>query len=121
MPAAPRDRRPKTPGQILRGRFLDPRGMTQKEAAKRLMMSYPRLNEIVNGKRTVTMDTALRLARFTSTEPEYWLGLQQAVDLWDATHNIAILELDDIQPIVRPLDLGNWWPAETVPDRTEPR
>ena len=56
------------------------------------------MNEIVNGKRTVTPDTALRLARFTGTEPEFWLNLQQAVDLWDAIHSDQSLEVEDIQP-----------------------
>jgi addiction module HigA family antidote len=58
--------------------------MTQREAAERLRISYPRMNEIVNGKRSLTPETALRLGRFTDTEPELWLNLQQAVDLWDA-------------------------------------
>ena len=70
----------------------------QKEAAERLRVSYPRMNEIVNGKRTVTPDTALRLARFTDTEPEFWLNLQQAVDLWDAMHSDRSVELDEIKP-----------------------
>jgi addiction module HigA family antidote len=78
--------------------FLLPLGITQKEAAARLRISYPRMNEIVNGKRSVTPDTALRLARFTNTEPEFWLNLQQAVDLWDAIHSDQAAELEEIQP-----------------------
>jgi addiction module HigA family antidote len=73
-------------------------GITQKEAAKRLRISYPRMNEIVNGKRTVTPDTALRLGRFTDTEPEFWLNLQQAVDLWDTIHSETAAEVQQIQP-----------------------
>jgi len=56
------------------------------------------MNEIVNGKRAVTPDTALRLAKFTGTEPEFWLNLQQAVDLWDALHSEQARELKTIQP-----------------------
>ncbi len=56
------------------------------------------MNEIVNGKRAVTPDTALRLARFTGTEPDFWLNLQQAVDLWDALHSEQAQELDAIEP-----------------------
>lgn len=78
--------------------FLIPLEITQKHAAERLKISYPRMNEIINGKRTVTPDTALRLARFTETEAEFWLNLQQAVDLWDALHSANVAEIDEIQP-----------------------
>jgi antitoxin HigA-1 len=78
--------------------FLMPAGITQKEAAARLLISYPRMNEIVNGKRSVTPDTALRLGKFTNTEPEFWLDLQQAVDLWDAMHADEAAELKEIKP-----------------------
>ena len=57
------------------------------------------MNEIVNGKRAVTPDTALRLAKFTGTEPEFWLNLQQqAVDLWDALHSEEARDVDAIEP-----------------------
>ena len=56
------------------------------------------MNEIVNGRRSVTPDTALRLARFTDTEPEFWLNLQQAVDLWDAMHSDQAGEVEALQP-----------------------
>jgi antitoxin HigA-1 len=94
----PRNRRPTHPGEVFLEDFLIPLGITQKEAAERLRMSYPRMNEIVKGKRSVTPDTALRLARFTGTEPEFWLNLQQAIDLWNALHSDQASELDDIQP-----------------------
>ena len=94
----PRNRRPTHPGEIFLEEFLIPLGITQKEAAERLRVSYPRMNEIVKGKRSVTPDTALRLARFTGTEPEFWLNLQQAVDLWDALHSDQASELNDIKP-----------------------
>ncbi len=94
----PQNRRPTHPGEVFLEDFLIPLGITQKEAAERLRMSYPRMNEIVKGKRSVTPDTALRLARFTSTEPEFWLNLQQAVDLWNALHSDQASELDDIEP-----------------------
>jgi len=94
----PKNRRPTHPGQVFLEDFLNPLGITQKDAAERLRMSYPRMNEIVKGKRSVTPDTALRLARFTGTEPEFWLNLQQAVDLWNALHSDQASELDDIQP-----------------------
>ena len=94
----PKNRRPTHPGEVFLEDFLIPLGITQKDAAERLRISYPRMNEIVKGKRSVTPDTALRLARFTSTEPEFWLNLQQAVDLWNALHSDQASELNDIQP-----------------------
>lgn len=98
MRRLPRKRRPIHPGEVFLEDFLDPLGITQKEAAERLRISYPRMNEIVNGKRSVTPETALRLARFTDTEPEFWLNLQQAVDLWDAMHSEEAAELEEIEP-----------------------
>jgi addiction module HigA family antidote len=94
----PKNRRPTHPGEVFLEDFLIPLGITQKEAAERLRMSYPRMNEIVRGKRSVTPDTALRFARFTSTEPEFWLNLQQAVDLWSALHSDQATELEEIEP-----------------------
>ncbi len=62
--------------------FLKPVGMTQKELAGRARISYPRINELVHGKRGVTPDTALRLARLFGTTPDFWLSGQLAWDLW---------------------------------------
>lgn len=98
MRRLPKNRRPTHPGEVFLEDFLNPLGITQKEAAARLRIPYPRMNEIINGKRNVTPDTALRLARFTGTEPEFWLNLQQATDLWDAMHSDQAAELDKIRP-----------------------
>jgi antitoxin HigA-1 len=94
----PKNRRPKVPGAVFLEDYLIPLGITQREAAERLQISYPRMNEIVNGKRAVTPETSLRLARFTGTEPEYWLNLQQAVDLWDAMHSTEAAAIEQIRP-----------------------
>ena len=98
MRRLPKNRRPTPPGEVFLEDFLLPLGITQREAAVRLRISYPRMNEIVNGKRAVTPDTALRLAKFTNTEPEFWLNLQQAIDLWDALNSDRAAELEEIQP-----------------------
>jgi addiction module HigA family antidote len=95
----PKNRRPTTPGEVFLEEFLLPFGITQKDAAERLRISYPRMNEIVNGKRAVTPDTALRLAKFTGTTAGFWLNLQQAVDLWDALHSDEAEELESIEPV----------------------
>ena len=94
----PKNRRPTHPGEVFLEEFLIPLGITQKDAAERLRISYPRMNEIIKGKRAVTPDTALRLSRFSATEPEFWLNLQQAVDLWDALHSEQAADLDTIEP-----------------------
>lgn len=95
----PKNRRPTPPGEIFLEEFLIPLEITQRDASERLRISYPRMNEIVNGKRSVTPDTALRLAKFTGTEAAFWLNLQQAVDLWDALHSPQAQELDTIEPV----------------------
>jgi antitoxin HigA-1 len=64
--------------------FLRPLDMTQVELAKRIQVSYPRVNEIVRGKRGISPDTALRLAALFGTTPEFWLNGQRNWDLWHA-------------------------------------
>jgi len=95
------DHIPELPGQVFLRRFLEPNGITQKEAARRLGVSYPRMNEIVNGKRSVTPETALRLARFTNTRPEMWLNLQQAIDLWRARRAPGAAKILEVRPAMR--------------------
>lgn len=77
-------RPPTHPGEMLLEEFLKPMGLTQVDAAHRMDMPLNRLNEIVRGKRGVTADTALRLARLLGTSAELWLGLQNDCDLWHA-------------------------------------
>jgi antitoxin HigA-1 len=79
-PAAP-GRRPLHPGQFLDSRFLKPLGLSQEALARELGISRRRINELVNGRRGLTADTALRLAQYFKTGPELWLHLQAAWDL----------------------------------------
>ena len=72
------------PGEMLLEEFLKPMGLTQAEAARQLSMSLNRLNELVLGKRGVTADTALRLARRFQTTPQLWMHLQADWDLHEA-------------------------------------
>ena len=72
------------PGEILLEEFLKPLGLGQVEAARRLDVSLNRLNEIVLGKRGITADTALRLARLLETSPQFWMHLQADWDLHQA-------------------------------------
>jgi addiction module HigA family antidote len=95
----PTHRRPIHPGKAFLEDVLNPLGITQKKAARLLRISYPRMNEIINGKRAVTPETALRFARLTGTDPESWLNLQLAVDLWDALHSGDAKDIEKIQPL----------------------
>ncbi len=69
------------PGSILLEEFLEPMGLSQYRLAKGLSVSPRRINEIVHGKRRITADTALRLARFFGTSESLWLNLQSRYDL----------------------------------------
>jgi antitoxin HigA-1 len=69
------------PGQMLREEFLDPAGLSQRTFAKRLGWTVAKLNELINGKRGVTADSALDLAAALKTSPEVWLNLQMQFDL----------------------------------------
>ncbi len=96
----PRDRPPTHPGEMLFEEFLKPLGMTQKELAKRARISYPRVNELVHGKRSVTPDTALRLSQLFGTTPEFWLSGQLAWDLWHAMRGPAAQKIRrEIEPV----------------------
>jgi addiction module HigA family antidote len=69
--------------------FLTPMGLGQIEAARRLGISLNRLNEIILGKRGITADTALRLARLLKTSPQFWMRLQADWDLHQAMQREA--------------------------------
>jgi len=69
------------PGEILLEEFLTPMGISQNKLGVALGVSPRRINEIIHGKRSVSADTALRLARFFDMSPQFWLGLQMDYDL----------------------------------------
>lgn len=77
----PTDRIPTHPGEMLREEFLRPMGVSQVRFAEHLGISLQRVNEIVNGKRGVTPETALRFAAALRTTPEFWINLQASHDL----------------------------------------
>ena len=68
------------PGELLRDE-LDEIGVSMNELARSLRVPMNRISAIVNGKRAITVDTAMRLARYFGTSPQYWLNLQNAYDL----------------------------------------
>ncbi|MBD2106222.1 HigA family addiction module antitoxin [Nodosilinea sp. FACHB-13] len=73
--------RPIHPGEVLLEEFLKPMNLSQNQIALALRVPARRINEIVLGKRRITADTALRLARYFNTSPRFWLGLQMDYDL----------------------------------------
>jgi antitoxin HigA-1 len=80
----PTDRPPTHPGTMLREEFLEPLGIPQTELAEWIGASYPRINELIHGKRGMTPDTALRLEQAFGMEAQFWLNLQLAWDLYQA-------------------------------------
>jgi len=90
---------PTPPGEMLLEEFLKPLGISQSAFAIRLGVSFPRLNEIVRGKRSVTPDTALRLAQVTGMSADFWLGLQQDWDLWHALRSQEARAIATLEPL----------------------
>ena len=80
----PTHRTPTHPGEMLLEEFLTPMGLTQRELSRAIHVPYQRINEIINGRRGITPSTALRLARFFGTSPDFWLNLQLRWDLYFA-------------------------------------
>lgn len=72
---------PVSPGEVLVEEFLIPMGISQNRLALDIRVPARRINEIVHGKRRITPDTALRLARYFDMSPQFWLGLQLDYDL----------------------------------------
>jgi len=99
MTRLPTHRPPTHPGEMLREEFLKPLGMTQTELAERIGVSYVRVNELVNEKRGVTPDTALRLSRLFGTTPDFWLNGQQNWDLWHAMQGPEAEDIEKIEPV----------------------
>jgi len=79
--------------------FLKPLGISQSAFAVRLGISFPRLNEIIRGKRGVTPDTALRLAQVLGMPADFWLGLQQDWDLWHALRSEKAAAIAQLEPL----------------------
>ena len=90
---------PVHPGEVLLEEFLKPWGLSQNRLAQHMSITTARLNEIVRGKRGVTGDTALRLARATNTTPEFWLNLQALYDLETARDALGSRIEKEVTPV----------------------
>ena len=98
---------PTSPGEMLLEEFLKPLGISQVDLARKIGVSYPRVNEVIHGKRSLTPDTALRLERLLGMEAQFWLNLQLALDLYHLVHSPAAKEIKKIRRL----------PALTLPGR----
>ena len=90
--------RPIHPGEILREDFLIPLEMSAHALSQAIRVPATRVNDIVNGRRGVTADTALRLARYFGNSAEFWLNLQAAYDLRTAERDVALKIEKEILP-----------------------
>jgi len=95
----PNGMRPIHPGEILREEFLVPLEMSANALAMRLRIPAPRINDLVREKRGVSMDSALRLARFFNNTPEFWINLQTAYELKIAKADKAREIEHDVTPL----------------------
>ena len=103
-----RDLPPVHPGEILREDFLTPMGISRYRLAKSIGVPQRRIDEICAGKRSITADTALRLARFFGTDAQSWMNLQAEYDL-----EIAAAALSErIEKEVKPFN-GSFWPGKS--------
>jgi addiction module HigA family antidote len=91
-------RKPIHPGEILREQFMAEFGVSMNRLARDLRVPVTRISEIVNQRRSVTSDTALRLARYFGTTPEFWMNLQTSYDLDTARSGVAAI-VRDVRPI----------------------
>ena len=89
-------RNPSHPGEVLSELYLEPLGMSPIALARRLHVPRTRIERLVKGEAALTVDTAVRLARFFRTTPEYWMNLQRA---WDLARARETVDVSDITPL----------------------
>ncbi len=91
--------RPTHPSEFIKEDIIKELSITQEQLAKELGVSRRTINQLVNGKRRISVDLALRIGRFTKTTPEMWLNLQASFDLWEAHNSPSYKSIMAIQPI----------------------
>ena len=91
------------PGEILREEFMKPFGLSSRKLAQYLSISVPRINDIVRERRGITAETALRLAHYFGTTPDFWLNMQIFYDLRFAKDNL----LTDLEKLPTHKDVSN--------------
>ncbi len=96
------ERRPTSPGDILREHYLKPRNLSVADLARAVNHSYKHMSQVVNGRSAIEAKLAWKLAAVFDTTPEFWLNLQNAVDLWEAHQSLV-----------------DWQPESTYPAHVE--
>ena len=102
---------PVSPGEILLNDFLIPLGISQNKLGRELNVPIGRINDIVKGRRSITVDTAMRLSRYFKTSAELWLNLQQRYDIEIAEENL----LPKLIKLIRPCQIKD----EDIPDESD--
>lgn len=87
---------PSQPGEVLKELYLDPLGLSPIALARRLHVPRTRIERLVRGETALSADTAMRLATFFRTTPEYWMNLQLA---WDLARAREMIDVSDITPL----------------------
>ncbi len=95
----PTNRPPIHPGEILLEEFMKPHGMTQTAIARRIGVSRKYISEVVNGRKGISTDVALRLSRLFGTSPQLWLNGQISWDVWHAMREKNAFKLETIEPV----------------------
>ena len=95
-------RAPTHPGEILKEEFLEPLSLTQSTLAKDLNTSFRAINELVNEKRGITVEMALKLAKYFETTPQLWLNLQNEYDLYKVSN-----KKEEVINLVKPYSKSN--------------
>jgi len=98
MVRIPTHRQPTHPGEMLLEEFLNPMGLTQRDLADAIHVPYQRVNDIVNGRRSVTPSTALRLGKFFNMSADFWINLQVRWDMYFAQQD-EMAALKTIEPL----------------------
>lgn len=92
---------PTHPGEVLLEEFLKPMGISQYRLSKDIGVPPRRINEIVHGKRSITADTALRLARYFGTSERFWMNLQSRYDLEVEKDKLGKRLIEEVHPVAR--------------------
>ncbi len=98
----PTNRTPTHPGEMLLEEFLKPMGLTQRKLADAIQVPYQRVNDLINGRRGMTPNTALRLAKYFGNTPAFWMNLQLRWDLFFAQQE-EMKTLEGISPYQPPV------------------
>jgi addiction module HigA family antidote len=109
MIRVPTKRTPTHPGEMLLEEFLVPMGITQRELASSIHVSYQRVNDLVNGRRGLTPSSALRLAKFFGNSSDFWMNIQLRWDLY-FTQQSENKVIETIHPYKPHVGAGVWKP-----------